>query len=172
MTLAFSILLEYYTYLDICYISFALLILASRLILFCSTFSCLIFSFSSLISVISGLIVLCMIAFISSILDILDILDILPICVAGITLGDDLVVEENIELPELARNSYISFLSSSVFCRFCGIIGCSEASISIEGDLGFCLFYLFCFFCSTFCVRVSVASSNANSSLSSAYNLF
>jgi hypothetical protein len=140
--------------------------------LFCSTFNYLISSFSSLISVISGLIALCIIAFISSILDILDILDILPIYIAGITLGDNLVVKENTELPELARNSYISSLSSSVFCRFCGIIGCSEASISIEGDLGFCLFYLFCLFYSTFCVGVSVASSNANSSLSSAYNLF
>jgi hypothetical protein len=140
--------------------------------LFYGTFSYLISSFSSLISVISGLIVLCIIAFIFSILDILDILDILPIYIAGITLGDDLVVEENTELPELARNSYISSLSSSVFCRFCGIIGCSEASISIEGDLGFCLFCLFCLFCSTFCVGVGVASSNANSSLSSACSLF
>jgi hypothetical protein len=149
-----------------------LLILASRLILFCNTFSCLIFSFSSLISVISGLIVLCIIAFIFSILDILDILDILPINIAGITLGDDLVVKENTELPELARNSYISSLFSSVFCRFCGIIDCSEAFIFIEGDLGFYLFYLFYLFCSTFCVRVGVASSNANSSLFSAYSLF
>jgi hypothetical protein len=113
-----------------------------------------------------------MIAFISSILDILDILDILPICVAGITLGDDLVVEENTEFSELARNSYISSLSSSVFCRFYRIIGCSEVSISIEDDFGFCLFYLFCLFCSTFCVGVGVASSNANSSLSSVCSLF
>jgi hypothetical protein len=140
--------------------------------LFCGTFSCLISFFSSLISVISGLIVFCIIVFISSILDILDILDILPIYIAGITLKDDLVVEENTELPELARNSYISFLSSSVFCRFYGIIGCSEASISIEGDLGFYLFYLFCLFYSTFCVGVGVVSNNANSSLSSAYSLF
>jgi hypothetical protein len=140
--------------------------------LFYSTFSYLISSFNSLISVISGLIVFYIIAFISSILDILDILDILLISIAGITLGDDLVVKENTELPELARNSYISFLSSSVFCRFYGIISCSEASIFIEGDLGFCLFCLFCFFCSTFCVGVSVASSNANSSLFSAYSLF
>jgi hypothetical protein len=172
MTLAFSILLEYYAYLDICCISFALLILASRLILFYGTFSCLISSFSFLISVISGLIVFCMIAFIFSILNILDILDILPIYITGITLGDDLVIKENTELSELARNSYISFLSSSVFCRFCGIIGCSEASIFIEGDLGFYLFCLFCLFCSTFCVGISVASSNANSSLSSVYSLF
>jgi hypothetical protein len=118
---------------------------------------------------ISGLIVLCILAFISS---ILGILDILPISVAGITLGDNLVVEENTELPELARNSYISSLSSSVFCRFCGIIGCSEASISIKGDFGFGLFCLFCLFYSTFCVRVGVASSNANSSSSSVYSLF
>jgi hypothetical protein len=172
MTLAFSILLEYCAYLDICCISFALLIFASRLILFYSIFSYLISFFSSLISVISGLIVLCIIAFISSILDILDILDILLIYVAGITLGNDLVVKENTELPELARNSYISSLSSSVFCRFYGIIGCSEASISIEGDLGFYLFCLFCLFYSTFCVGVGVANSNANSSLSSAYSLF
>jgi hypothetical protein len=131
-----------------------LLILASRLILFYNIFSCLISSFSALISVISGLIVLYIIAFISSILNILDILDILPIGVAGITLEDDLVVEKNIELFELARNSYISSLSSSVFCRFCGIIGCSEASISIEVDLGFSLFCLFCIFYSTLCVGV------------------
>jgi hypothetical protein len=172
MTLVFSILLEYYTYLDICCISFALLILALRLMLFYSTFSYLISFFNSLISVISGLIVFYMIAFISNILDILDILDILPIYIAGITLGDNLVVKENTELPELARNSYISFLSSSVFYRFYGIIGCSEASISIENNLDFCLFYLFYLFYSTFCVGVSVASNNANSSLSSAYNLF
>jgi hypothetical protein len=88
--------------------------------LFCGALSRLISSFSSLISMISGLIALYIIAFISS---ILGILDILPIGITGITLGDDLVVEENIELPELARNSYISSFSSSVFCRFCGIIG-------------------------------------------------
>jgi hypothetical protein len=99
-------------------------------------------------------------------------LNILPINVAGITLGDDLVIKKNIELPELARNSYISSFFSSVFCRFCGIIGYSEASISIEGDFGFSLFYLFCLFCSTFCVRVGVANNNANSSSSSVYNLF
>jgi hypothetical protein len=172
MMLAFFILLEYYTYLDIYYISFALLILASRLMLFYSIFSYLISSFSSLISVISGLIALCIIAFISSILDILDILDILPISVVGITLRNNLVIEENTELPELTRNSYISSLSSSVFYRFYRIIDCSEASIFIEGDLGFCLFCLFYLFYSTFCVGVSVASSNANSSLSSAYSLF
>jgi hypothetical protein len=118
---------------------------------------------------ISGLIVLCILAFISS---ILGILDILPISIAGITLGDDLVVEKNTELPELARNSYISSLSSSVFCRFYGIIGCSEASISIEGDFDFSLFCLFCLFYSTFYVRVSVTNNNANSSSSSAYSLF
>jgi hypothetical protein len=172
MTLAFSILLEYYTYLDIYYIFFALLILALRLILFYSTFSCLISSFNSLISVISGLIALYIIVFISNILDILDILNILPIYIAGITLGDNLVVKKNTELPELARNSYISSLSSSVFCRFYRIIGCSEASISIKGDLGFYLFYLFYLFYSTFYVGVGVANSNANSSLSSIYSLF
>jgi hypothetical protein len=140
--------------------------------LFYGIFSYLISSFSFLISVISGPIVLCIIAFISSILDILNILDILFISIAGITLEDNLVIKENIELSELTRNSYISFLSSIVFYRFCGIIDCSEASISIEDDLGFYLFYLFYLFCSTFCVRVGVASSNANSSLSSVYNLF
>jgi hypothetical protein len=129
----------------------------------------LIFSFNSLILIISGLIALYILAFISS---ILDILDILSIGVAGITLGDDFVVEKNTELPELARNSYISSLSSSVFCRFCGIIGCSETSISIEADFSFSLFYLFYLFYNTFCVGVSVASSNANSSLSSVYSLF
>jgi hypothetical protein len=118
---------------------------------------------------ISGLIALYILPFISS---ILGILEILSISVAGITLGGNLVVEENTELPELARNSYIFSLSSSVFCRFCGIIGYSEASISIEGDFSFGLFCLFCLFCSTFCVRVGVASSNANSSSSSAYSLF
>jgi hypothetical protein len=118
---------------------------------------------------IRGLIALYMIAFISS---ILGILDILPISVAGITLEDNLVVKENIELPELARNSYISSLSSSVFCCFCGIIGCSEASISIEGVFKLDLFCLFCLFRSIFCVGVSVASSSAkllSSSVSSPF---
>jgi hypothetical protein len=137
--------------------------------LFCDALNCLISSFGSLISMISGLIAFYILAFISS---ILGILDILPISVAGITLGDDLVVEENTELPELARNSYISSFSSSVFCRFCGIIGCSEAFISIEGDFDFSLFCLFYLFYSTFYVRIGVANSNANSSLSSVYNLF
>jgi hypothetical protein len=118
---------------------------------------------------ISGLIALYIIAFISS---ILGILDILPISVAGITLEDNLVVKENTELPELARNSYISSLSSSVFYRFCGIIDCSEAFISIKGifrlDL-FCLFYLFR---SIFCVGVSVASSSAKLSSSSVSSPF
>jgi hypothetical protein len=157
MTLAFSILFGYCTYLDIYYISFT------------GALSYLISSFNSLISLISGLIALYIIAFISS---ILGILDILPISIAGITLEDDLVVKKNIELPELARNSYISSLSSSVFCRFCGIIGCSEASIFIEGifKLGlFCLFYLFR---NTFYVRVSVANSSAKLSPSSVSSPF
>jgi hypothetical protein len=157
VTLAFFILFGYYTYLGIYYISFT------------GALNCLIFSFNSLISLISGLIALYIIAFISS---ILGILDILLISIAGITLGDDLVVEENIELPELARNSYIFFLSSSVFYRFCGTIGCSEASISIKDvfRLGlFCLFYLFC---STFCVRVGVANSSAKLSSSSVSSPF
>jgi hypothetical protein len=169
MTLAFSIFLEYYTYLGIYYTSFTLLILVSQLILFYNALSCLIFSFNSLISMISGLIILYILAFISS---ILGILDILPINIAGITLENNLVIKKNIELPELARNSYISSLSSSVFCRFCGIIGCSEAFISIEGDFDFGLFCLFCLFYSTFCVGISVASSNVNSLLFSAYSLF
>ena len=169
MTLAFSILLGYYTYLGIWCISFTLLILAIQSILFCGALSCLISSFSSLISIISGLITLYIIAFISN---ILGILDILPIGIAGIILGDDLVVKENIELPELARNSYISSLSSSVFCRFCRIIGYSEASISIEGVFGLDLFCLFCLFRSTFCVEVSVASSSAKLSSSSVSSPF
>jgi hypothetical protein len=82
------------------------------------------------------------------------------------------VIEENTELPEFTRNSYISSLSSSVFCRFCGIIGCSIASISIEGVFGLGLFYLFCLFCSTFCVRVGIASSSAKLSSSSVSSPF
>jgi hypothetical protein len=157
MTLAFSILFGYYTYLGICYISFT------------GALSYLISSFSSLISLISGLIALYIIAFISS---ILGILDILPISIAGITLRDDLVVKENIELSELARNSYISSLYSSVFCRFYGIIGCSEASIFIEGVFRLGLFYLFCLFRNTFCVGVGVANSSAKLSSSSASSPF
>jgi hypothetical protein len=157
VTLAFSILFGYYIYLGIYYIFFT------------GALSYLISSFSSLISLISGLIALYIITFISS---ILGILDILPISIAGITLEDNLVVEENTELPELARNSYISFLSSSVFCRFCRIIGCSEASISIKGIFKLGLFYLFYFFRNTFCVRVSVASSSAKLSSSSVSSPF
>jgi hypothetical protein len=169
MTLAFSILLRYYAYLGIYYTSFALLILALQLMLFYDALNYLISSFSSLISMISGLIALYILAFISN---ILGILDILPINIAGITLEDNLVVKKNTELPELARNSYISSLSSSVFCRFCRIIGCSETSISIKDDFGFGLFCLFCLFCSTFCVGVGVTNNNANSSSSSVCNLF
>jgi hypothetical protein len=137
--------------------------------LFYSALNYLISSFNSLISIISGLITFYIIAFISS---ILDILDILPISIAGITLGDNLVIKKNIELPELVRNSYISSLSFSVFCRFYRIIGCSEAFISIEGIFRLGLFYLFCFFRSIFCVRVGVANSSAkllSSSVSSPF---
>jgi hypothetical protein len=165
MILASSILLGYYAYLGICCTFFILLILALQLMLFYDALNYLIFFFNSLISLISGLIILYILAFISS---ILGILDILLISIAGITLGDNLVIEENTEFPELARNSYISFFSSSVFCRFYRIIDCSEASISIEDDFGFSLFYLFCLFYSTFYVGVSVANSNANSSSFSA----
>jgi hypothetical protein len=157
VTLAFSILFGYYTYLDICYISFT------------GALNYLISSFNSLISLISGLIALYIIAFISS---ILGILDILFISVAGITLGDNLVIKKNIELPELARNSYISSLSSSVFCRFYRTIGCSEASISIKGIFRLGLFYLFYLFCSTFYVRVGVANSSAKLSSSSVSSPF
>jgi hypothetical protein len=146
-----------------------LLILVIQLILFYGALSCLISSFNFLISIISGLIALYIIAFISS---ILGILDILPINIAGITLGGNLVVKENIELSELARNSYISSLSSSVFCRFYRIIGCSEASISIKGVFRLSLFCLFYLFRSTFCVRVGVTSSSAkllSSSVSSPF---
>jgi hypothetical protein len=169
VTLAFSILFGYYAYLGICCISFTLLILAIQLMLFCGALSCLISSFSFLISIISGLIALYIITFIFS---ILGILDILPISIAGITLGDDLVIKENIELPELARNSYISSLSSSVFYRFYGTIGCSEASISIKGVFRLGLFCLFCLFRSIFCVRISVANNSAkllSSSVSSPF---
>jgi hypothetical protein len=157
VTLAFFILFGYYIYLGI------------RYIVFIGALNYLIFSFSSLISLISGLIALYIIAFISS---ILGILDILSIGVAGITLGDDLVVKKNIEFPELARNSYISFFSSSVFYRFCGTIGYSEASISIKGVFRLGLFCLFCLFRSIFYVRVSVANSSAkllSSSVSSPF---
>src|SRR6266516_1419961 len=107
-------------------------------------------------------------AFISS---ILGILGILLNGVAGITLGDDLVVEENTELPEFARNSYSSFLSSSVFFRFGGIIGCSVTTLYIKGDFGLGQFCLFCL-CGAFCVDVGVLSSNTNSSASSVCSLF
>jgi hypothetical protein len=157
VTLAFSILFGYYTYLGIYYISFT------------GALNYLISSFNSLISLISGLITLYIIAFISS---ILGILDILPINITGITLGDNLVVKENIELPELTRNSYISSLSSSVFYRFYKTIGCNEASISIKGVFRLGLFYLFCLFCSTFCVRVGVANSSAKLSSSSVSSPF
>jgi hypothetical protein len=157
VTLAFSILFGYYTYLGICYISFT------------GALNYLISSFSSLISLINGLITLYIIAFISS---ILGILDILPISIAGITLRDNLVVKENIELPELARNSYISSLSSSVFYRFCRTIGCSETSISIKNVFRLGLFYLFCLFYNTFCVRIGVANSSAKLSSSSASSPF
>ena len=157
MTLAFFILFGYCVYLGIFYIFFT------------GALSYLISFFNSLISLISGLIALYIITFISS---ILSILDILPISVAGITLGDDLVIKENIELPELARNSYISSLSSSVFCRFCGIIGCSEASIFIEDVFRLGLFCLFCLFRNTFYVGVSVANSSAKLSSSSVSSPF
>jgi hypothetical protein len=157
MTLAFFILFGYYTYLGICYIFFT------------GALSYLISSFNFLISLISGLIALYIIAFISN---ILGILDILPISIAGITLGDDFVVKENIELPELARNSYISFLSSSVFCGFCGTIGYSEAPIFIKGVFRLGLFCLFCLFYSIFCVGVGVTNSSAKLSFSSVSSPF
>jgi hypothetical protein len=157
VTLAFSILFGYYIYLGIYYISFT------------GALSYLISSFNSLISLINGLIAFYMIAFISS---ILNILDILLINIAGITLGDDLVIKKNIELPELARNSYISSLSSSVFCRFYRTIGYSEASISIEGVFRLGLFCLFCLFYSIFYVGVGVANSSARLSFSSVSSPF
>jgi hypothetical protein len=82
------------------------------------------------------------------------------------------VIEENTELLEFTRNLYISSFSSSVFCRFCGIIGYSVASIFIEGVFGLGLFCLFCLFRSIFCVGVGVASSSAkllSSSVSSPF---
>jgi hypothetical protein len=82
------------------------------------------------------------------------------------------VIEENTELPELARNLYISSLSFSVFCRFCGIIGYSIASISIKSVFGLGLFCLFYLFYSTFCVGVGVASSSAKLSFSSVSSPF
>jgi hypothetical protein len=118
---------------------------------------------------ISGLIALYIIAFISS---ILGILDILFIGIIGITLEDDFVIKKNIELFELTRNSYISFFSSSVFYYFYRIIGCSEASISIEDVFELGLFCRFCLFRSIFCVGVSVASSSAKLSFSSVFSPF
>jgi hypothetical protein len=82
------------------------------------------------------------------------------------------VIKKNTELPEFARNSYISSLSSNVFYRFCGIIGCSVASISIESVFGLDLFYLFCLFRNIFCVGVGVASSSAKLSSSSVSSPF
>jgi hypothetical protein len=82
------------------------------------------------------------------------------------------VIKENTELPEFTRNSYISSLSFSVFYRFCGIIGCSIASISIKGVFGLGLFCLFYLFYSTFCVRVSVANNSAKLLSSSVSNPF
>jgi hypothetical protein len=82
------------------------------------------------------------------------------------------VIKENTELPEFTRNLYISSFSSSVFCRFYGIIGCNIASISIKGIFGLGLFYLFCLFRSIFCVGVGVANSSAkllSSSVSSPF---
>ena len=155
-------------YINACCVSLALLILALTLALFCGAFSCFISSFSAVSSRINGLIALWTMAFISS---ILGILDIFPIGVAEITLGEDLVVEENTELPELARNSYSSSLSSRVFCRFCGIMGGSVASIYIEGAFDLSLICLFCLY-GAFCVGVGVLSSNANSSASSVCSLF
>jgi hypothetical protein len=157
MTLTFSILFGYYTYLGIYYISFI------------GALSCLISSFNFLISLISGLIALCMIAFISN---ILGILDILLISVAGITLEDNLVVKENIELPELTRNSYISSLSFSVFCRFYGTINYNEASIFIEGIFRLGLFCLFCLFYSIFYVKIGVINSSAKLSSSNVSSPF
>jgi hypothetical protein len=157
VTLAFFILFGYYTYLGIYYIFFT------------GALNYLISSFNFLISLISGLIALYIIAFISS---ILDILDILPINIAGITLGDDFVVKKNIELPELARNSYISSFFSSVFCRFYKIIGYSEAFIFIKDVFRLGLFYLFYFFRNIFCVRVSVANSSAKLLFSSVSSPF
>jgi hypothetical protein len=82
------------------------------------------------------------------------------------------VIKENTEFPELARKSYISSLFSSVFCRFCGIIGYSVASISIKGVFRLGLFRLFYLFRSTFCVGVGVASSSAKLSSSSVSSPF
>jgi hypothetical protein len=82
------------------------------------------------------------------------------------------VVEENIELPELARNSYISSLSSSVFYRFCETIDCSEASISIKDTFRLGLFYLFYLFYNIFCVGVGVVNSSAKLSSSSVSSPF
>jgi hypothetical protein len=137
--------------------------------LFYSALSRLISFFNSLISMINGLIALYIIAFIFS---ILDILDILFIDIIGITLKDDLIIKDNIELFELTRNSYISSLSFSVFCRFCEIIDCSETFISIKDIFELGLFCLFCLFRGIFCVGVGVINSSAkllSSSVSSPF---
>jgi 1-acyl-sn-glycerol-3-phosphate acyltransferase len=82
------------------------------------------------------------------------------------------VIKENIELPEFARNLYISSLFSSVFCRFYGIISYSIAFIFIKGVFRLGLFYLFCLFRSIFYVRISVANSSAKLLSSSVSNPF
>src|SRR5204863_5591293 len=102
---------------------------------------------------------------------ILSILGIFPIGIAGIMLGEDLVVGENTELPELARNLYSFSLFSRVFCRFCGIIGGSVAFIYIKGVFGLSLICLICFY-DAFYIDVNVFNSSANSSFFSIYSLF
>jgi len=105
-------------YLGACCVSLALLTLALILALFSGAWSCLISSFSFLISTTSGLIAFYIITFMFT---ILGVLCILFIGVAGMML--EVLVKESIESVKLARNSYVFSLSFSVFCRFYKIIG-------------------------------------------------
>ena len=103
--------------------------------------------------------------------NIFGILDIFLISVAGIMLKEDLVVRKNIELFELARNSYNSSLFFRVFCRFYRIMGDSVAFIYIKGAFDLNLIYLFYFY-NAFYIDINVLNNNANLSFFNIYSLF